>query len=233
MTETLVDVSRAHKKYGQISALDGVSFTAQSGTIVGLIGENGCGKSTLLKAIAGLVALDSGSITVAGHPIGVDSKLAVSYLPDRSALPARGRIRDCIRSFHEFHPDFDADRARDLVTELGVYESRRLNELSKGQQEKAHIALTMARRSRVYLLDEPISGVDPLTREATLRVVIESLEPESLLLITTHMVQDVEMIVDRALLMRRGRIVDDVLPEELRDTAGESLVDRLRKVYSR
>lgn len=232
MNEPLVRLRSVRKSFGPVKALDGIDLDIDPGTIVGLIGENGCGKSTLLKAIAGLAELDSGTISIGGNPVGVQSKTITSYLPDRSALPTRTTVGEACRVRRAMFPDFDSERALDIVRAFGLHENHRLQQLSKGQQEKVQIALVMARRARLFLLDEPISGVDPLSREETLRVVIGALEPESALVITTHMVHDVEMLVDRAVLLRHGRICDDVAPEELRETTGEDLVERLRKVYA-
>ncbi|WP_279062970.1 ABC transporter ATP-binding protein [Dermabacter hominis] len=231
MTSQLLRIDKASKAYGATIALDSVDLDVEPGSIVGLIGENGCGKSTFLKAVAGLVRLDSGEVRVCGELVGPRSKSMVSYLPDRSALPARFTVESCMRVFGQVFADFDEAKARAILKNFGIEPTRRLHELSKGQQEKAHIALAMARDARLFLLDEPISGVDPLSREQTLREVIAALGDDCSLLITSHMVQDLELIVDRALLMRRGQIVDDVCPDELREQTGDGLVERLRKVY--
>ncbi|WP_407320548.1 ABC transporter ATP-binding protein [Isoptericola halotolerans] len=218
-------------RYGSRTALDGLDLDVPAGQIVGLLGENGCGKSTLLKTLAGLYADYSGEIRIGGHAPGPESKAIVSYLPDRSSLPDHVRVRYCLELFADVFADFDLDKARRLVAGFGLDESMRLKQMSKGMREKVQVSLTMARRARVFLLDEPISGVDPAAREGILAGVLDNLEPGSSLLVATHLVHDLETTLDSVVMMRHGRVLLTGEVDDLRAEHGSSLDQIFRKVY--
>ncbi|WP_418277762.1 ABC transporter ATP-binding protein [Isoptericola jiangsuensis] len=233
MTEqpALVSVRGLTVHYGSRTALDGLDLDLPGGQIVGLLGENGCGKSTLMKVLAGVYADHRGEVRVAGLPLGPATKAVVSYLPDRSALPERARVRYCLELFEDFYPDFDRAKAAELIARFRLEESTRLEEMSKGMREKVHIALAMARRARVFLLDEPISGVDPAARDGILDGILRTLDDDSLLVIATHLVHDLEPGLDSVVMMRHGRVLLTGAADELRAEHGESLEQIFRKVY--
>lgn len=233
MTEApaLISVRGLTVRYGARTALDGLDLDLPAGRIVGLLGENGCGKSTLLKTLAGLYADHAGEVRIAGQPLGTATKAVVSYLPDRSALPERARVGYCLDLFEDFFGDFDRGKAEALLAGFRLEESTRLKEMSKGMREKVHIALTMARRARVFLLDEPISGVDPAAREGILDGILGTLDDDSLLVVATHLVHDLEATLDSVVMMRRGRVLLTGDVDDLRAEHGASLEQIFRKVY--
>lgn len=227
----LVSVRDLTVRYGDRAALDSLDLELPAGQIVGLLGENGCGKSTLLKTLAGVYADHAGEILLDGHRPGPESKAKVSYLPDRSSLPDRARVSYCLALFEDFYADFSAAKARDLIGFFGLDESMRLKEMSKGMREKVQIALAMARQARIFLLDEPISGVDPAAREGILDGILRNLETDSLLLIATHLVHDLEAALDSVVMMRHGRVLLTGEVDDLRAEHGASLEQIFRKVY--
>ncbi|GAA4731388.1 ABC transporter ATP-binding protein [Isoptericola chiayiensis] len=227
----LVSVRGLTVRYGRRTALDGLDLDLPAGQIVGLLGENGCGKSTLLKTLAGLYADHDGEVRIAGHRLGPQSKAVVSYLPDRSALPERARVRYCLDLFDDFFPDFDRARAEALLSHFRLDPAMRLKEMSKGMQEKAHISLAMSRRAQVYLLDEPISGVDPAARASILDGILHMLDADSLLVVATHLVHDLETSLDSVVMMRHGRVLLTGDVDDLRAEHGASLEQIFREVY--
>ena len=227
----LVSVRDLTVRYGDRAALDSLDLELPAGQIVGLLGENGCGKSTLLKTLAGVYADHTGEILLDGHRPGPESKAKVSYLPDRSSLPDRARVSYCLELFEDFYGDFNLEKARDLIGFFGLDESMRLKEMSKGMREKVQITLAMARQARIFLLDEPISGVDPAAREGILNGILRNLEADSLLLIATHLVHDLEAALDSVVMMRHGRVLLTGEVDDLRAEHGASLEQIFRKVY--
>ncbi|SEE65011.1 ABC transporter ATP-binding protein [Ruania alba] len=217
--------------YGRRAALDGLDLDLPAGQIVGLLGENGCGKSTLLKTLAGVYADYSGEIRVAGHSPGPESKAITSYLPDRSSLPDRARVSYCLDLFEDFFADFDRAKASELLAFFGLPETMRLKEMSKGMREKVQITLAMAREAQVYLLDEPISGVDPAARQGILDGILRNLNEDSLLLIATHLIHDLETALDSVVMMRHGTVLLTGQVDDLRAEHQASLDQIFRKVY--
>lgn len=227
----LVSVRDLTIRYGSRTALDNFTLELPAGQIVGLLGENGCGKSTLLKTLAGVYADYTGDIRLDGLRLGPESKAIVSYLPDRSSLPDQARVSYCLELFDDFYADFSVEKARDLIGFFRLEESMRLKEMSKGMREKVQIALAMSRDARIFLLDEPISGVDPAAREGILDGILRSLEPDSLLIIATHLVHDLETALDSVVMMRHGRVMLTGEVDDLRAEHGASLEQIFRKVY--
>ena len=226
-----IDITGCTKKYGSLPALNGLSLSLPPGQIVGLLGENGCGKTTLLKILAGVLAGYSGDVRIAGHVPGPESKALVSYLPDTSFLPDAARVSYCLELYTDFFADFQPEKARDLIGFFGLSESARLKQMSKGMREKVQIALAMSRDARVFLLDEPISGVDPAARQVILDGIVRNLSEDSLLLITTHLVHDLEPILDAAVMMRHGRVLLSGDADDLRGSRGASLDQIFRETY--
>ena len=228
---TLVEATGLRMTYGATTALDGLDMTLAPGQIVGLLGENGCGKTTLLKILAGVLAGYSGDVRIAGHAPGSESKALVSYLPDTSFLPDAARVSYCLELYTDFFADFQPEKARDLIGFFGLSESARLKQMSKGMREKVQIALAMSRDARVFLLDEPISGVDPAARQVILDGIVRNFSEDSLLLITTHLVHDLEPILDAAVMMRHGRVLLSGDADDLRGSRGASLDQIFRETY--
>jgi ABC-2 type transport system ATP-binding protein len=196
------------------------------------MGDNGSGKTTFLKILAGVLADWDGSVSVAGHAPGPASKQLVSFLPDASFLPDSHRPADSIAQFARFFSDFDADKARGMVDFFGLPWDLSLKEMSKGMREKLQISLAMSRRARVYLLDEPISGVDPASRDVILRGILQNFAEDALLIISTHLIQDVEQVVDSVVFLKSGRVLLQGAADDLRAEHDSSLDALFRKVYA-
>lgn len=226
-----IEVRGLTKRYGAMRALDGLDLTLPYGRVVGLLGENGCGKTTLLKVLAGVLSDFEGHVRIAGHEPGAASKALVSFLPDASFLPDGARVRFAVQLYDDFFADFDPSKARELIGFFGIDERMRLKEMSKGMREKVQIALAMARRARVHLLDEPISGIDPAARDVILQGVLRTLEDDSLLVVSTHLIHDLEPILDGVVLMRRGRVVLSGDVDDLRVEHGKSIDQLFREIY--
>jgi ABC-2 type transport system ATP-binding protein len=231
MTRTAIAVKGLTKSYGTLRALDGLDLELPTGQIVGLLGENGCGKTTLLKVLAGVLADHAGDVTIAGRRLGPESKAHVSFLPDASFLPDSAKVSECVRMYRDFFADFDAAKADGLIGYFGLEQSMRLKQMSKGMREKVQIALAMSRQATVYLLDEPISGVDPAARQVILDGIVRSLSEDSLVLISTHLVHDLEPILDAVVLMRDGKVLLTGQVEDLREQHHKSIDQLFREVY--
>jgi len=232
MTGTaLVDVAGLTQRFGATTALDGVDLQLGPGRIVGLLGENGCGKTTLLKILAGVLQGYGGTVRIAGHEPGPRSKALVSFLPDTGFLPTSARVGYCLRMYRDFFDDFSEDKARDLLGFFGLSEDTRLKDMSKGMREKVQIALAMSRDARVFLLDEPISGVDPAARQLILDGILRTLSEDSLLVVSTHLVHDLEPILDAVVMMRRGRVLLQGDVDDLRAERSASLDQIVKETY--
>lgn len=226
-----IDVRGLTKRYGVTPALQGVDLQLQAGQIVGLVGANGCGKTTLLKILAGVIAEYEGEVKVLGCKPSLPTKAQVAFLPDANLVPARMKVADALALYSDFFTDFDFSLARDLVGQMGLALDQRGTQMSKGMREKLRLALTMGRRAKIYLLDEPMGGIDPGAREVILRTIIGNYPDGSLVIISTHQVSDVEQVLDRALIMKAGMISHNVGMDELRGQYGVGLDAFLREVY--
>lgn len=227
----VLQITNLHKSYGSHSVLEGVSFCIPRGKIVGLLGPNGCGKSTIMKLIAGLIPLSKGEILINGTAPGQKTKSLISYLPERSYLNDWMRISDLLSFFHDFYSDFDLERAKQMLADLNIALNDRLKTMSKGTKEKVQLVLVMSRRARLYLLDEPIGGVDPAARDYILNTILKNFEEDSSILISTHLIQDVETVFDRALFLNQGKIVIDGEVDEIREKYGKSIDGLFREVF--
>lgn len=217
------------KRYGQKEALKGVSFELEAGKIIGLLGPNGSGKTTLIKIINGLLSKNSGSISVCGHPVGVESKKRISYLPERTYLNLDMKVKECIQMFKDFYQDFDDKKALELVKKLSVDPDEKMKHLSKGTKEKVQLILVMSRNADLYILDEPIAGVDPAARDLILNLIISNLNPKASLLICTHLIYDIESILDDVIFINEGRIILHRNADELRSQYNGSINDAFRE----
>ena len=226
-----ISIRGLSKHYGTVVGLDHLDLDLPAGGIVGLMGDNGAGKTTLLKILAGVLADWTGEVSVFGHQIGPETKAFTSYLPDVDFLPGRYRVDDALLLYSDFFEDFDANRAKALIDGFELPRSRPVKAFSKGMREKLQIALTMSRRARAYLLDEPISGVDPAARTDIMETILANYDPDVLLLMSTHLISDIEPVVDRVVFLRAGRVLLQGDADELRDTNGMSIDNLFRKVY--
>ena len=226
----ILEVKHLTKNYGNITALSDVTFSLEGGKIIGLLGSNGSGKTTLLKMIAGILQPTSGSVTVNGMEIGTETKKIVSYLPERTYLYSWMRTRDIIDYFEDFYEDFDKETALRMLKSLGVNENAKLKTLSKGTREKVQLVLVMSRKAKVYLLDEPIAGVDPVAREFILETILSNRAPDSMILISTHLINDVEKVLDSFVFIRDGKLLMKQDVESVRES-GKTVDELFREVY--
>ena len=219
------------KRYGGLLALDRVNLGLEEGRIVGLLGPNGSGKTTLLKLANGLLQPTDGAIFLQGLIPGVETKGFVSYLPDASYLMDWMNMRDLIRMFEDFYPDFRRNRAEDMLRALGLPDRMPLKSLSKGNREKVQLILAMSREARIYLLDEPIGGVDPAARDYILNTIVRNYSENALVVISTHLIADVERMLDEAVLINAGQIVAHRSVDDIRENEGMSVDTYFREVF--
>ena len=226
----ILETKNLTKNYGSARGLSDLSLTLEGGKIIGLLGSNGSGKTTLIKMIAGILQPTSGSITVNGLPVGTETKKIVSYLPERTYLNSWMRISDILNYFEDFYADFDKENARRMLVSLGVNETAKLKTLSKGTREKVQLVLVMSRKAKVYLLDEPIAGVDPVAREFILETILSNRAPDSTILISTHLITDIEKILDRFVFIRDGQLLMMQDVEKVKES-GKTVDELFREVY--
>jgi ABC-2 type transport system ATP-binding protein len=213
--------------------LDHMDLTLEGGKIVGLLGPNGCGKSTLMKLISGILTPDGGEIRICGQERSEKTNAFVSYLPERTYFNSWMRVSELIKYFGEFYADFDAALAQKMLGELGIQTSAQLKALSKGTKEKVQLIMVMARRARLYLLDEPIAGVDPAARDYILRTIIGNYNPEATVVITTHLIHDIEPILDEFFFMGQGgQFLLAGGADDVREQQGKSLDELFREVFA-
>lgn len=227
----LLEIQGLHKTYGKKTALNDINLSIEPGHIIGLLGPNGSGKTTLIKIICGLLQPTSGSVLVDGNPVGPKSKAIVSYLPDRTYLDESMTVGSAIDMFKYFYDDFDEKRAEEMLSSLNIDSKNKIKTLSKGTKEKVQLILVMSRRAKLYILDEPIAGVDPAARDYILRTIISNFEPSASLIIATHLISDVEPVLDEAIFLQDGNIklfkpIDDIRAEN-----GKSVDALFREVY--
>lgn len=219
------------KQYGRTLALDDVSFTLKEGHIVGLLGPNGSGKTTFIKLCNGLLTPSSGELRICGYAPGKESKALVSYLPDRPYLPNWMDVTQALDMYEDFYADFDRKRALEMLAHLGIVEKQRIRQMSKGTKEKVQLILVMSRAAKLYLLDEPIGGVDPATRDYILKTIITNYEPQSTVVISTHLIADVEQALDQVIFIDHGRIVLQSDTDLIRAEKGMSVDALFREVF--
>ena len=219
----LVYLDHVTKNYGQAVALMDVSLNIQPGRIIGLLGPNGSGKTTIIKLINGLLQPSLGNIYIHGQLPSPASKKVVSYLPDTTYLNENMNIVDAIRYFQDFYADFNVQRAYQLLNDLHLLPNQKLNSLSKGNKEKVQLILVMSREADLYVLDEPIGGVDPAARDYILRTIIQNRRPNSSVLISTHLIADIEQVLDEAIFINQGRILLHENTTVMRNQHGKSI----------
>ena len=231
MSDALIQCQGLTKAYGKKTALQGVDLTVGPGRIVGLLGPNGSGKTTLIKLLCGLIQPTLGTISVAGHPIGPETKALISYLPDRMYFADWMRCRDLMDLFTDFYADFDLSRAEAMCAALGVNPADRVKTMSKGTKEKVQLVLVMARKAQLYLLDEPIAGVDPAARDFILNTILTNYNESGTVLISTHLIGDIERVLDEAIFLKEGKIMLHNSVDNIRETEGKSVDALFREVF--
>lgn len=219
------------KQYGRMPALDHVSFAVEPGHIVGLLGPNGSGKTTLIKLANGLLTPTAGSILVCGTEPGVESHAQVSYLPERTAIPTWMSTEQLVDFYQDFYQDFRKEAAEEMLHHLGIQPRQRIKQMSKGTREKVQLIMVMSRAAKLYLLDEPIGGVDPATRDYILSTIIGNYNPEAAVIISTHLIADVEKVLDEVIFINQGQVVLQSSVDEIREEKGMSVDALFREVF--
>ena len=220
------------KTYGGKLALNQIYLNLERGRIIGLLGPNGSGKTTLIKIMNGLLNPTAGEILINGQKPGVDTKLSISYLPERTYLSPGMRVMDIVQYFQDFYPDFQVDRAYDMLARLQIQPYERLKNLSKGTKEKVQLILVMSRNADLYVLDEPIAGVDPASRDYILHTIVGNYNRNATILLSTHLISDVENILDEVVFIRQGNIVLQAGAEQIRRNEGKSVDRFFREVFA-
>ncbi|EFB75884.1 ATP-binding cassette domain-containing protein [Subdoligranulum variabile] len=219
------------KRYGRKMALNGVTFSVQPGKLVGLLGPNGSGKTTLLKISAGLLTANGGMVLIDGNEPGICTKRVTSYLPDRMALATEMRAADAVSLYADFYADFDAVKAHAMLADLHIEAQDRIGAMSKGTQEKMQLCLTMSRAAKLYLLDEPLGGVDPAAREYILHTILRNYSEDAALVLSTHLIGDIEKALDEVIFLKEGTVLQQVGVDALREETGRSVDEYFREVY--
>lgn len=229
----LIEILGLTKAYdAQHVAVNNISLTLPRGKIIGLLGPNGSGKTTLIKMLNGLLTPTQGSIRIGGVPVGVETKAHVSYLPDRTYLSGNKKVTQILDFFCDFYADFSRERAVGMLQSLGVDPDARMGTLSKGTKEKVQLILVMSREADLYILDEPIAGVDPAARDYILRTILNNYNPNATVLISTHLIGDVEQVLDEVIFMRYGQLVLYTSVDNIRERHGKSVDAYFREVFA-
>ncbi|MDO4260457.1 MAG: ABC transporter ATP-binding protein [Eubacteriales bacterium] len=231
MSEILIQCHDLWKSYGRRPALRGVDLQLESGRIVGLLGPNGSGKTTLIKILNGLLKPDQGVVAIDNEEPGVHTKSIVSYLPDKPYFAGWMRVDDLLDFFADFYEDFDRERAEKMCAELQIDTGLKMKTLSKGTKEKVQLILVMSRKARLYLLDEPIAGVDPAARDFILTTILNNYNPEGTVLISTHLISDVERVLDEVVFLQDGQVVRQEMVDDIREKEGKSVDELFRDEF--
>lgn len=231
MNDIIMECNSLCKKYGGKMALNNLNVTIRRGRIIGLLGPNGSGKTTLIKIANGLLTPTSGELLINGSAVGMKSKKSVSYLPDCVTLPEWMKIRELIKFYSDFYEDFNVEKAYNMLKNLGVNADDKFKALSKGNKEKVQLILVMSREAELYLLDEPMGGVDPATRDYILNTIISNYSQNSTVIISTHLIADVEQILDEVMFINQGEIVMEDMVDNIRDKQGKSVDTLFREVF--
>lgn len=228
----MIECKGLTKRYGRKEALSDVSLELGKGKIIGILGPNGSGKTTLIKVLSGLLTADEGTVLIDKKAIGIDTKKAVSYLPERPYFSTSLRVKDTIKVFAEFYEDFVQETALEMLKSLEIDPKSRISSLSKGNREKVQLVLVMSRKAKVYLLDEPMGGVDPAARDFILKTIISNYNEEACVLISTHLISDVEKVLDEAVFIKNGKMVLHKTVDAIREEEGKSVDALFREVFA-
>jgi ABC-2 type transport system ATP-binding protein len=231
LSSAILECSNLTKTFGAVAAIDGVTLDIPCGSIVGLLGPNASGKSTFLKLCNRLLSPTSGEIRIAGYKPGLESKRLVSYLPERSYLNNWMKVCDIIDLFADFYPDFNKDKAGNMLQKLNIKRSDRLKTMSRGTREKVQLILVMSREAQLYLLDEPIGGVDPAARDFILDVILANYDPAATIVLSTHLIADIERILEQVIFIKEGRIILNKTVDKIREESGKSVDALFREVF--
>ena len=227
----LIRINNLDKKYGKKVALKDVNLNIESGKIVGLLGKNGAGKTTLIKLINDLLTPSSGEILIKGNKVGVESKKIISYLPERTYLNKQMKVFDVIEYFSDFYDDFDVKKAKRLLKDLDLDISVKISKMSKGMQEKLQLVLVMSRNASLYILDEPLGGVDPATRDYILDTILSNFSEDASVIISTHLISDIERILDEVIFIDKGKIILQSDADKLRKKEKASIDEIFRRMF--
>lgn len=227
----IINVASLKKSYGKKVVLDDISFQIEEGSIVGLLGPNGCGKTTLIKILTGLIKDHTGMVKIDNDEPGAYTKGIVAFLPDKSYLPDWMRPVDAIEYFADFYKDFDKAKAEKMVTDFRLDPKQKLKTMSKGQQEKLCLILVMCRQAKLYILDEPLGGLDPASRSAILDLIMTNYAKNASVLISTHLINDVEKIFNRVLMISDGKLIVNSHVDEIREK-GKSVEEVFKEVFT-
>ena len=227
----LLEVSHVSKSYGNNRVLDDVTFNITKGKIVGLLGPNGSGKTTLIKLINDLLKEDSGTIKVEGLDLGVETKKLISYLPDKNYLNNNMTVIELLNYFKDFYEDFRIDKAKELIGKLNLDLNQKLKTMSKGTKEKVQLILVMSRKAKLYILDEPIGGIDPAARDYIINTILTNFSDDASLLISTHLISDLEKVLDEVIFLKNGKVVRCGSTDEIRKETKLSINDLFREEF--
>ncbi|NLD11147.1 ABC transporter ATP-binding protein [Aminicella lysinilytica] len=227
----MIECRNLTKYYGHSRALNGVDLTIEKGQIVGLLGPNGSGKTTMIKLANGLLQPTNGTIVIDGHDPGVESKSVVAYLPDRDFLPEYMTVDALFKMYGDFFTDFNREKAEKMLASLDIQRDVAIKKLSKGTREKVQLVLIMSRDAKVYLLDEPIAGVDPAARDYILKTIISNYCEDAIVMISTHLIADIESILDDVIFLKDGKVVVHEPADQLREERGMSIDGLFREVF--
>ena len=219
------------KQYGHVTALEDVSFSIEPGRIVGLLGPNGSGKTTLIKLANGLLTPTSGELTICNADPGKETHAIVSYLPERTSIPLWMTASQLLDFYQDFYKDFRRDAAEEMLAHLNIPAKQRIKQMSKGTREKVQLIMVMSRAAKLYLLDEPIGGVDPATRDYILSTIIGNYDPEAAVVISTHLISDVEKVLDEVIFINQGHVMLQSSVDQIREEKGMSVDELFREVF--
>lgn len=228
---TILESKGLTKHFQNYTALNDVNLSLNRGRIIGLLGPNGSGKTTLLKLINGLLVPDAGSILIGGYPPGIQTKRKISYLPERTYLADWMKVKDILNFFQDFYEDFDRSKALDMLSRLQIDTEKNLKTLSKGTKEKVQLILVMSRNADLYCLDEPIGGVDPASRDYILKTIITNYSENATVLISTHLIADIEMVLDEVIFIKNGSLLMHSPVDEIRTKENKSIDSLFREVF--
>ena len=231
MGDIILEARDLTKSYGPKTALNGLNLSLEKGKIIGLLGPNGSGKSTFIKLCNGILQPTKGEILIGGYEVGVETKKIVSYLPERTYLDDNMSPVQMINFFSDFYEDFDADKAFDMLSSLKVNPKDKMKTMSKGTKEKVQLILVMSRQAKLYMLDEPIGGVDPAARDYILRTIISNYNPEASVIISTHLITDIEQVLDEVIFIQNGDLKLHKSVDEIRSIEGKSVDALFREVF--
>ncbi len=231
MIKMLLEVKHVNKSFNNKEILKDVNIKIDGGKIVGLLGKNGAGKTTLIKLINDLLTPTSGKILVNGKSIGIESKKVISYLPERTYLNKQMRVYEVLEYFKDFYEDFDIDKAKKLLKDLDLDINEHLSKMSKGMQEKVQLVLVMSRNAELYILDEPLGGVDPATRDYILDTILSNFNENASVIISTHLISDIERILDEVIFIDKGKVILQSDADKLRNKEKSSIDEIFRRMF--